>query len=149
MASVVTSPLKISLVLTHSGWVYTKIKFVENNLIFPGRYLIQLRKRPVVPRACYPPWRNFQRAGHTAWSSKKWGTTVEAVLQTCLHSGCLYWQTWEQLTTTTRPDLASGLKYPGSPTQCKYCCFLSASAGGREKAEMKQKPWKKLQIDKH
>lgn len=55
MASVVTSPLKTSLVLTHSGWVYTKIKFVENNLIFPGKYLIQLRERPLVLRACYPP----------------------------------------------------------------------------------------------
>lgn len=71
MTSVVTSPLKASPALTHSGWVYTRIKFVENNLIFSGRYLIQLGERPVVPRACYPPWRSFQRAGHTAWSSKK------------------------------------------------------------------------------
>lgn len=146
MASVVTSPLKTSLVLTHSGWVYTEIKFVETNLIFPGRYLIQLRERPVVPRACYPPMKKFPKSGTHSMEQQEVGTTVEATLQTCLLSGCLYWQTWEQLTTTTRPDLASGLKYPGSPTQCKYCCFLSSSAGGRE---MKQKPWKKLQIDKH
>lgn len=71
MASVVTSPLKPSPALTHSGWVYTKIKFVENNLIFSGRYLIQLGERPVVPKTCYPPWGSFQRAGHTAWGSKK------------------------------------------------------------------------------
>lgn len=149
MTSVVTSPLKASPALTHSGWVYTRIKFVENNLIFSGRYLIQLRERPVVPRACYPPMKKFPKSRTHSMEQQEADTSVEAVLQTCLLSGCLYWQTWEQLTTATRPDRASALKYPGSPSQGKYCHFFSSSTGGREAAEIKQEPWKKLEVDKH